>query len=140
MSGSEQKLKIMIVNDEEDILHLYTNYLSKKGHQVIGKYSDASDFRDDVRVNTPDVYVIDYRLPGSKNGIDVAVQILSAEPSAPILFVTGDETGADIVSDDPLLSKSKVKVLIKPVKLEDLEQTLIKLVNGHGTEPPESSN
>jgi hypothetical protein len=32
----------MIVNDEEDILTLYNDYLSSKGHQVVSKYMDAN--------------------------------------------------------------------------------------------------
>jgi len=119
----------MIVNDEEDILTLYTEYLSRKGHQVIAKYTDASDIRDDVRMNTPDIFVIDYRLPGAKNGIEAAVDILTIVPSAPILFVTADETALSIVAKDPLLTNSRVKMLLKPIKLEELEQTMIGLVN-----------
>lgn len=125
-----QKLKIMIINDEEDILTLYNDYLSSKGHQVIAKYTDASDIKDDVRMNTPDVFIIDYRLPGAKNGIDAAVEILTTLPSAPILFVTGDESAISIVSKDPLLSNSKVMMLLKPVKMYRLEETMLELVNG----------
>lgn len=119
----------MIINDEEDILTLYTDYFSKKGHQVIAKYTDASDIRDDVRMNTPDVFVIDYRLPGSKNGIEAAVEILTVLPTAPILFVTADENALSIVTKDPLLSNSKVMTLLKPVKLYRLEETILELVN-----------
>jgi len=119
----------MIINDEEDILTLYTDYLSNKGHQVIAKYTDASDIRDDVRMNTPDIFVIDYRLPGARNGIEAAVDILTILPSAPILFVTADETALSIVSKDPLLTNSRVKMLLKPVKLEKLEETMVELVN-----------
>jgi DNA-binding NtrC family response regulator len=131
MDASElnKRLKIMIINDEEDILTLYTDYLSKKGHQVIAKYTDASDIRDDVRMNTPDIFVIDYRLPGAKNGIEAAVDILTTLPSAPILFVTADETALSIVSKDPLLANSRVKMLLKPIKLEKLEETMLELVN-----------
>ena len=126
---NRQSLKIMIINDEEDILTLYTDYFSKQGHQVIAKYTDASDIRDDVRVNIPDIFVIDYRLPGAKNGIEAAVDILTVLPSAPILFVTADETALSIVAKDPLLTNSRVKMLLKPVKLETLEQTMMELVN-----------
>lgn len=129
MEDDKQKLKIMIIDDEEDILTLYTDYLSNKGHQVIAKHTDASDIRDDVQMNTPDVFVIDYRLPGAKNGVEVAVEILTALPSAPILFVTADENALSIVANDPLLANSRVKMLLKPVKLERLEETMIELVN-----------
>jgi DNA-binding NtrC family response regulator len=128
-SAPDKRLKIMIINDEEDILTLYSDYLSRKGHQVIAKYTDASDIRDDVRTNTPDIFVIDYRLPGAKNGIEAAVDILTTLPSAPILFVTADETALSIVSKDPLLINSKVKMVLKPIKLEKLEQTMLELVN-----------
>lgn len=128
---NRQKLKIMIMNDEEDILTLYNDYLSSKGHQAIAKYTDASDIRDDVRTNTPDVFIIDYRLPGAKNGIDAAVEILTTLPTAPILFVTGDESAMSIVSKDPLLSNSKVMMLLKPVKMRRLEETMLELVNGY---------
>ena len=39
----------------------------------------------------PDIYLIDYRLPGNKNGIDVATEILNKFPSASILFITAYE-------------------------------------------------
>ncbi len=119
----------MIINDEEDILTLYNDYLSSKGHQVIAKYMDASDIKDDVLMNTPDIFVIDYRLPGAKNGIDAAVEILTTLPSAPILFVTADESALSIVAKDPLLANSRVQMLLKPVKLEKLEETMLELLN-----------
>jgi DNA-binding NtrC family response regulator len=129
LENNKQELKIMIINDEEDILKLYTDYLSRKGHQVIAKYTDASDIRDDVRMNSPDIFVIDYRLPGAKNGIDAAVDILTILPSAPVLFVTADQSAASLILEDPLLANSKVTMLLKPVKLDKLEQTMLELVN-----------
>lgn len=119
----------MIINDEDDILTLYTDYLTRKGHHVIAKYTDASDIRDDVRMNTPDIFLIDYRLPGAKNGIEAAVDILTILPAAPVLFVTADQNAANVVSKDPLLATSKVTMLLKPVKLDKLEQTMLELVN-----------
>lgn len=80
-------------------------------------------------MNTPDIFVIDYRLPGAKNGIDAAVEILTTLPSAPILFVTADESALSIVAKDPLLANSRVQMLLKPVKLEKLEETMLELVN-----------
>lgn len=47
------------------------------------------------------------------------------------MFVTGDESAISIVSKDPLLSNSKVMMLLKPVKMYRLEETMLELVNGH---------
>lgn len=126
---NKQRLKIMVVNDEEDILTLYNDYLSSKGHQVIGKYMVADDIMDDIKEHTPDIYLIDYKLPGSKNGIDAAVEILTEFPSAPIVFVTADEAAAGIVSKNPLLCNNRVTVLLKPIKLSKLEETMLQLVS-----------
>ena len=76
------------------------------------------------------VFIIDYRLPGAKNGIDAAVEILTTLPTAPILFVTADQNALSIVSTDPLLANSRVTMLLKPVKLDKLEETMLELVNG----------
>lgn len=129
MENNKQRLKIMVVNDEEDILTLYNDYLSSKGHQVIGKYIVAHNIMNDIKEHTPDIYLIDYKLPGSKNGIDAAVEILTKFPSAPILFVTADEAAASIVSKNPLLSDNRITVLLKPIKLGKLEETMLQLVS-----------
>jgi DNA-binding NarL/FixJ family response regulator len=84
---------------------------------------------DDIKEHTPDIYLIDYKLPGSKNGIDAAIEILTEFPSAPILFVTADERTARIISKNPLLTNNRVTVVLKPIKLDKLEKTMLQLVN-----------
>ena len=88
---TKEGIKIMIIEDEEDILILYNDYLSSKGHQVVNRYLNADSIITDIEKETPDVYLIDYRLPGNKNGIDVAIEILNKYPSSPILFITAFE-------------------------------------------------
>jgi DNA-binding NtrC family response regulator len=56
---NNQRIKIMIVNDEEDILTLYNDYLYSKGHQVVSKYMDANNIMDDIKEHTPDIYLIE---------------------------------------------------------------------------------
>jgi len=45
----------------------------------------------DIEKDTPDVYLIDYRLPGNKNGIEMATEILNKFPKTPILFISAHE-------------------------------------------------
>jgi hypothetical protein len=65
-------------------------------------------------------------LPGSKTGIDAAVEILTDFPT---LFVTADERAAGIISKNPLLTNNRVTVVLKPIKLDNLERTMLQLVN-----------
>lgn len=87
----KKRLKIMIVEDEEDILLLYNDYLCSNGHQVVNRYLNSELIISELEKEPADVYLIDYRLPGNKNGIDLAIEILNKFPSAPILFITAYE-------------------------------------------------
>lgn len=51
----------------------------------------------DIQKEAADIYLIDYRLPGNKNGIDVAIEILNKFPKASILFITAHEPANIVV-------------------------------------------
>ena len=57
----------MILDDEEDILTLYSDYLSNMGHRIQSTYVNADCILQDIGIEPPDIY-IDYRLPGNTNG------------------------------------------------------------------------
>ncbi len=125
----KQALKIMIVEDEEDIMNLYTDYLSRRGYHVIGRYTRGDDIQKDLERHIPDVYLINSILPGEKNGLDVAAEILDVNPSAPILFITADYRTPEEVQANPTFRDKKVEVLLKPVKLHEIEHSILNLVN-----------
>jgi DNA-binding response OmpR family regulator len=62
----------VIIEDEEDILTLYRDYLSSRGHKVLNAYLKANNILEDIDKECPDIFLIDYRLPDNKNGIDIA--------------------------------------------------------------------
>lgn len=80
----------MIVEDEEDILTLYSDYLSKRGYHVIARYTRGNNIKTDLERHSPDIFLINSILPDRKNGIEVATEILNIYPSAQILFITAD--------------------------------------------------
>jgi len=128
---TKEGIKIMIIEDEEDILILYNDYLSSKGHQVVNRYLNADSIITDIEKETPDVYLIDYRLPGNKNGIDVAIEILNKYPSSPILFITAFELLDREISKHPIFYDKKLDVLLKPIKLDEIENSILNLVNSN---------
>ena len=127
----KKRLKIMIIEDEEDILNLFNDYLSSKGHQVVNRYLSADTIMTDIQKETPDVYLIDYRLPGNKNGIDMAIEILNKIPSAPILFITAYESLYHEISKSPKFHDKNIQILLKPVKLNQIESSILNLVNNN---------
>jgi DNA-binding response OmpR family regulator len=131
MGLSEQnieKLKIMVVNDDEDTLRLYKDYFSKRGYHVLKAYLAAENVMRDVERESPDIYLIDHRLPGTKDGIDLAAEILDEYPSAPILFVTANEQLKLQLTIHRIFDGKKIKVLVKPVKLHEIENYVLDLI------------
>ena len=123
-----KSLKIVIVEVDKDNLTLYSDYLSRKGYHVIARYTKADDIKTDLERLSPDIYIINPSLPG-KTGTEVATEILDIYPSAPILFITADNSHPVEIKKHPKLCDKKVDVLLKPVKLEILEHTILNLVN-----------
>lgn len=124
-----KKLKIMIVEDEEDILILYKDFLSGKGHDVTTTSLNSEDMIEEIDKVESEIYLIDYRLPGNKNGIEVAIEILNKFPAAPILFITAYENLQKEISKNPVFYDKNVQVLLKPVKLDKIENAMVNLVN-----------
>lgn len=120
---------IMILDDEEDILNLYRDYLSSKGHRILKTYVNADTILDDIDIEFPDLYIIDYRLLGNKNGIEVAVEILKKFPTACIVFITGVELLDQEISKHEIFCDKNIDVLLKPVKLNRIQDSLLTLLS-----------
>ena len=130
MAKKEKKhLSIMIIEDEQDILLLYKDYLLSRGHNVVATSTTANEILSDYDRIRPDVAIIDYKLPNDKNGLDAALQILNKYPSAAILIVTAYETVTKEITKMPILDNKRVEVLIKPLRLAQLENSIIDIAN-----------
>jgi DNA-binding NtrC family response regulator len=129
MVQTRKTLTIMILDDEEDILTLYSDYLSRKGYRVIKTYVNSETILDDIDIERPDAYIIDYRLPGNRNGIEVASEILRKFPSSCIMFISAFEfLDHEILKHDIFCDKN-IEILIKPVKLRQIEDSLVNLIS-----------
>jgi len=129
MEKRPDKLKIMIVQGDEDNMTVYSDYLSRRGYHVIGRYTKGDEILTNVEKGLPDIFVLDSRLPGNKSGTEVATEILDVYPSAPILFITADYDQPVEIKKNPQLRDKKVDVLVKPVKLEQIEHSILNLAS-----------
>jgi two-component system, OmpR family, alkaline phosphatase synthesis response regulator PhoP len=116
------KEKILVVDDEEDILELLKFKLSKEGYQVTCAASGEEALRC-VRSETPDLIVLDLMLPGI-DGIEVARELKHDfdTKNIPIVMVTakGEEadivTGLELGADDYITKPFSPRILIARVK------------------------
>ena len=77
-------VRVLVVDDEEDMRLLVSTVLSD-GFHVIAEAADGAEALSAWQAETPDVMVLDYRMPGL-NGIEVAARILRDDPDAIIVL------------------------------------------------------
>ena len=113
--------KVMIVEDEHDILLLYKDYLKSKGYSVIVSSTTADEAFIDFEKYKPDLIIIDHKLPGIKNGLQAAKEILTKFPSARILIITAHEDIKNELNNDDFFRNKRIEIIIKPVRLSRLD-------------------
>ena len=123
------KKKVMIIEDEIDILLLYKDYLNNKGFSVQATSTTANEALNDYENFFPNMIILDYNLPGKLSGLEAARQILKKYPSAPIIIVTAYETVRSELSNDEFFTNKNIILLLKPFKLQVLEYTIKSLLN-----------
>ena len=129
--------KILIADDEPDILEVIQYNLVKEGYEVTTS-KDGDDALSKAKSTHPDLIILDIMMP-KKTGVEVC-EILRAQPSFKdtlILFLTalndenfhikGLETGADDYVNKPVSPKvliSRVNALFRRVHKEPQEKVL----------------
>jgi two-component system, OmpR family, alkaline phosphatase synthesis response regulator PhoP len=113
--------KILIADDEPDILEIIQYNLVKEGYDVITA-NDGDDALAKAKISKPDLIILDIMMP-KKSGTEVC-EILRAEPSFKevlIIFLTAlsDESthikGLEIGADDYVNKPISPKVLVSRV-------------------------
>ncbi len=116
--------KILVVEDETDILELITYNLKKEGYRVTGVVSGEEAIKVFPQVK-PDLVVLDLMLPGV-DGLDVCKWIKREHEKTHVLILTARDGEADIVTglelgaDDyvskpfsPRILSARVKAIIR---------------------------
>jgi two-component system alkaline phosphatase synthesis response regulator PhoP len=114
--------KILIVDDEQDIVELLSYNLGKEGFSTLKAY-DGEAAIGLVRSGKPDLMILDLMLP-KMNGLDVckAIRRNPETASLPIIMLTakGDEIdkiiGLEIGADDYITKPFSVKELVARVR------------------------
>jgi PAS domain S-box-containing protein len=114
--------KILIVEDERIVAEDLKRLLVKMGYAVTGVAASGEDAVKSVRTTLPDLVLMDIRIQGPQDGIEVA-EHLYAEYNLPVTYLTA-------YADAPTLERAKATMpfgyILKPFEARSL-QTVIEL-------------
>jgi len=134
------KEKILIVEDEKDIVKMLEYNLKKEGFRILSAY-DGEDAIDLATREHPDIVLLDLMLPGI-DGLEVCKSLKAEKKSKdiPIIMLTaksqeadkvlGLELGADDYVTKPFSPRellARIKVVLRRIKDKDKLLELVKI-------------
>lgn len=114
--------KVLIIEDERDILQLIKLYLEKEGFRTVAAATGAEGLRQ-VKHEKPDLVILDLMLP-EMNGLEVCKRLRSVPETTmlPIIMLTAkaDESdtiiGLELGADDYVAKPFSPKTLVARIK------------------------
>jgi CheY-like chemotaxis protein len=127
-------VRILIAEDETDVLRLYRKALERKGHTVVLAYNGEETlkaYQDSRRTENSktgktyvsgfDVVVLDYKMPRI-DGMEVAKSILASNPNQRIIFASAFVK--DTLAESVKKLDQAVELMQKPFELKALVDTI----------------
>jgi DNA-binding response OmpR family regulator len=109
--------RVVVIDDENDILLLVRTALQSAGHEVLTAMSGA-DGLDLIREVTPDLIILDIMMP-DKSGLEVLQELKADEKtgSIPVIMLTGL---SDKEKVQTALDQGAEYYIVKPFEYNDL--------------------
>lgn len=118
----DKKRKILVVDDEQEIVNMLKEFLSLKGYTVKSALS-GEEALSILEKEQTDLILLDIMMPGLK-GTEVAKIIKDKYPSIKLIILTGFPRETEALSKDNLLEG----IFVKPVRLIELYNKLSELL------------
>ncbi len=116
MTEPQEKIRLLVVDDDEGMVATLKDILGVAGYQVDVAYS-GHDAIDHVRRQEPDCILMDIRMPGL-SGVETFREIKRLAPESFVIFMTAYAASSLV---DDARREGAVEVVPKPL---DLEQVL----------------
>jgi len=133
MTGSTAPLRVLVVDDEPNLVEVLTMALRFQGYAVESAASGREALAAVTRFK-PHLMVLDVMLPDME-GFDVAARLGAQRASVPIIFLTARDSTEDKVRG---LSGGGDDYMTKPFSLEELVARIRTILRRTGQAAPES--
>lgn len=117
--------KILIADDEEDILEIMADRLEFYGFDV-RTARDGVQCLEEIRRDVPDLVLLDIRMP-EMDGLEVLARLRQERPELPVVMVSAS---SDRNVAERSLSKGAFDYLLKPFEPEELKEKVLRAL-GH---------
>jgi len=118
--------RILIVDDEPMIRDLLEQALSMMG-QSVETCSSGRKALETLTAQPFDLVMLDVGLP-DMDGFETMAAIQAQSPQTPVILISGDAADQ---SRDKALAKGAFAYVIKPIRLEDLAETIREALNNN---------
>lgn len=122
--------KILVVDDEPDMIWALTNVLLSENHAVIS-VNRGEEALDKINQTAVDLVLLDFRLPGM-DGLQILEKIKQIKPDLPVIMVTGYggieeavqsvKLGADNYLPKPFDNDRLVELVNKSLQIDHLKK------------------
>jgi len=109
--------KILLVDDDVDLVNMNRLVLEKRGHQVAAAYS-AQEAREALQKGRPDLAVLDVMMESVSAGFELAREVHRKLPELPMIILSGvhEATGVPFRFEPEEDWLPVLKFLDKPVE------------------------
>jgi signal transduction histidine kinase/CheY-like chemotaxis protein len=125
--------KLLVVDDDPEILEILQDMLRLKGHRVTATDSGPEALHL-IKSEDFDLVLTDLGMP-ALSGWDIAKSVKAKDPHIPVILVTGS---GDQYEEDDLTASGVDRILSKPFNWDRLLETVADLLNSLSREAPES--
>ena len=115
-------LKILMADDEKELLDIMASRVMKEGYAVIKAY-DGEEAWEKIVKESPDVILLDLTMP-KRDGLDVLKQLREKPPSTkwqPVIIVSARGELTDMQKSYALEADHHI---VKPCRIEDIMKAL----------------
>lgn len=116
-----KKVKILVVDDEQEVVAALRRFLSLRNYEVIGAFS-GEEALSILEKEKTDLILLDIVMPGIGGG-ETARIIKDKYPDIKLIVVTGNSNAAKKLADDNLLEDT----LIKPIDVQELYTKVVQV-------------
>ena len=120
----ENKTKILVIDDEEDVMYCLKNFLSRKGYITDGALT-GEEALNKLSHEEIDLILLDIIMPGLK-GTDIARIVREKYPKIKIILVTAFPRESVVLTDNDLPVDA---IVTKPIRIHEIYDKLQEIIN-----------